>query len=114
RPAQYAIDKLNTQIYVELDYFTLQGCTMAKNNSSLAGADTLGFVNIGGEITLQPLASMKAATDIWKDHELTWGKVNQVQHTMIKYMTRAEGNIWSKEIIESLMSFYMQLDGHYI
>ncbi|KAF8976697.1 hypothetical protein BDQ17DRAFT_1267133 [Cyathus striatus] len=105
RPAQYAIDKLNAQIYIELDYFTLQGCTMAKNNSSLAGADTLDFVNI---------ASMKAATDIWKDHELTWGEVNQAQHTMIKYMTRAEGNIWSKEIIKSLMSFYMQLDGHSI
>ncbi|KAF8990659.1 hypothetical protein BDQ17DRAFT_1255587 [Cyathus striatus] len=29
-------------------------------------------------------------------------------------MTRAEGNIWSKEIIKSLMSFYMQLDGHSI
>ncbi|KAF9012342.1 hypothetical protein BDQ17DRAFT_1321388 [Cyathus striatus] len=106
RPAQYAIDKLNTQIYVELDYFTLRGCTMAKNNSSSAGADTLGFVNIG--------ASMKATTDIRKDHKLTWGKVNQAQHTMIKYMTRAEGNIWSKEIIKSLMSFYMQLDGHSI
>ncbi|KAF8990658.1 hypothetical protein BDQ17DRAFT_1255603 [Cyathus striatus] len=31
RPAQYAIDKLNAQIYVELDYFTLWGCTMVKN-----------------------------------------------------------------------------------
>ncbi|KAF8996943.1 hypothetical protein BDQ17DRAFT_1249141, partial [Cyathus striatus] len=52
RPAQYAINKINAQGYVEMDYFTLQGCSLAKENASATGMDALGLVNINGEIAL--------------------------------------------------------------
>ncbi|KAF8986949.1 hypothetical protein BDQ17DRAFT_1259043 [Cyathus striatus] len=52
RPAQYAIDKINAWGYVEMDYFMLRGCSLAKENSSAMGTDALGLININGKIAL--------------------------------------------------------------
>ncbi|KAF9004351.1 hypothetical protein BDQ17DRAFT_1325722 [Cyathus striatus] len=81
-------NKINAQGYVEMDYFTLRGCSLAKENSSAMGTDALGLININ--------ANIKGINDIWKDHKLTWSEVNQARHMMMKYIMKNKDDVWPK------------------
>ncbi|KAF9005010.1 hypothetical protein BDQ17DRAFT_1240476 [Cyathus striatus] len=113
RPAQYAITKLKDRAYVEMDYFTPRGCSLAKNEKSTSPADTLGFTaNANGTIALQPLSVMNPLKNICQDAELSWSEVNKARHAMMRHMVELGAPLWPNHIIQAFADFFGILDAH--
>ncbi|KAF8986562.1 hypothetical protein BDQ17DRAFT_1259521 [Cyathus striatus] len=113
RPAQYAINKLKDKEYVEIDYFTPHGCSLAQGKCSTNSTDTLGLrTGANGIIVLQPLSAIKPLKNICQDTELTWGKVNVARHAMMRQMLELGKTLWSAHIIQVLSNFFGCLDAH--
>ncbi|KAF9010745.1 hypothetical protein BDQ17DRAFT_1234330, partial [Cyathus striatus] len=112
RPAQYAITKLKDRVYVEMDYFTPRGCSLAKNEKLTSPVDTLGFTaNANRTIALQPL-SVNPLKNICQDTELSWNEVNKTQHAMMRHMVELGAPLWPKHIIQAFTDFFGILDAH--
>ena len=75
-PATYALNKLESFKYIELWYFTQEGCLDALENHCFQTEDTLA---------LKQLSAVKASRNAIKDADLTWqqmtmGRICFLQH----------------------------------
>ncbi|KAF8991586.1 hypothetical protein BDQ17DRAFT_1254794, partial [Cyathus striatus] len=77
RPAQYAVNKIQAQAHVEMDYITRWGCMCASEGSILSTTYTLGIINENGQIALKVIATVKPLKNIRQDNQLTWREVSQ-------------------------------------
>ncbi|KAG1890036.1 hypothetical protein F4604DRAFT_1914589 [Suillus subluteus] len=59
RPSQYAIHKLKSFEYIELWYFSPDGCREAADKAKLAADGTFGFTKVDDFIVLKPVAAFK-------------------------------------------------------
>ena len=111
RPAQYALNKINTLDYVELDYFTTRGCdeAAADANQSLS-QDTFGFVQVDGAFTIRPLAAQRASKNIRRDEDLSWEEMLQAKNNMLQFMS--DSKVWPKDHAETLTGFFVSLELH--
>ncbi|KAG1825472.1 uncharacterized protein BJ212DRAFT_1474863 [Suillus subaureus] len=73
-PSQYTIQKIKNMEYVELWYFSPDGCWEASttSRSTLDSDDTFGFVKVDGMVALKMLALFKASHKALQDHDLLW------------------------------------------
>ena len=60
-PLQFAIGKLKSFNFVELWYFTDEGCAEAQDTSKAQSDDVYGLTKIDNLIVLKPVASFKAS-----------------------------------------------------
>ncbi|KAG1903868.1 uncharacterized protein F5891DRAFT_1184813 [Suillus fuscotomentosus] len=74
RPSQYAIQKIKSMEYVELWYFSPDGCREASitSRSTSDSDDAFGFAKVDGMVALKTLASFKASSKALQDHDLSW------------------------------------------
>ncbi|KAF8975691.1 hypothetical protein BDQ17DRAFT_1175317, partial [Cyathus striatus] len=112
RPSQYAINKIWAQAYVEMDYFTRQGCIHTSEGSMSSTTDTLGITNENRKIALKVVVIINPLKNIQQDNQLTWGEISQARHTFLQTMEGVGMTIWSKEIVESFADFFTGLDEH--
>ena len=111
RPATYALNKINTLEYVELDYFTVRGCNEAAVDSNRSiGLDTLGFAQVDDAIAIRPLAAQKISKNIRNDEDLSWEEMLEAKNTMLHFM--AQSGIWPIAHAESLAAFFVALELH--
>ena len=61
RPSQFAIGKLKSFNFVELWYFTDEGCTEAQDTSKAQSDDAYGITKVDDLVALKPIASVKAS-----------------------------------------------------
>ncbi|KAH9006017.1 hypothetical protein EDB84DRAFT_1281635 [Lactarius hengduanensis] len=111
RPAPYAINKLNSLEYIELDYFTVKGCNEASadTNKSISH-DTLAFTQIDDTITMRPLAAIKPSRSIRNDEDLSWEEMLQAKNTMLHFM--AKSAVWPEGHARALAAFFVALELH--
>ena len=111
RPATYALNKLNNLEYVELDYFTTKGCREAAADSNkLVSQDTLTFTQTGDSFAIRPMAALRPLRHIRNDEDLSWEEMMDAKNIMIHFM--AKSRAWQDEHTQSLVLFYVNLDGH--
>ena len=111
RPAPYALNKINSLEYVELDYFTIRGCRDATTNSSRSTDHNMfGFSQHEGAIAIRPLAAQRASRNIRNDEELSWEEMLDAKNTMLYFM--AQSGMWPDKHAESLAAFFVGLELH--
>ncbi|KAH9035675.1 hypothetical protein EDB85DRAFT_1811141, partial [Lactarius pseudohatsudake] len=111
RPSQYAINKINSLEYVELDYFTLRGCREAAADSSKSvSQDTLAFTQLDDTVALRPLAAVKPSKYLRNNEDLTWDELMEAKNSMLHFI--AKSGAWPLANAQSLAAFFVALEVH--
>lgn len=83
RPSQFAIVKLKSFNFIELWYFTDEGCAEAQDSSRAQSDDTYGLTKVDNLVVLKPVASFKASRNVIPDADLMWRKLNIGKNTIL-------------------------------
>jgi len=111
RPAQYALNKISSLEYIELDYFTARGCKAAGADTSKSiSHDTLAFTQFEDTIAIRPLAAVRPSRNIRNDEDLSWDEMMDAKNTMLHFI--AKSGVWPSANAQSLAAFYVILDLH--
>jgi hypothetical protein len=107
-PSQYAVGKIESLEYVDLWYFTTEGCKEASKTTPTAADETFGILNTDTGLTLQPIKATKASRNAITDEHLTWEQIMTARHTLITTTNRVG---WPTKHTLSLAEFYINLEG---
>jgi hypothetical protein len=111
RASQYARKKLENFEYVELWYFTPEGCADAAKENLTTADDALGFTHTGDHsISLRPLATSKPSRNVIPDADLTWRQMSMGKTGMLIDMKCAK---WTEKHRNALASFFYDLEVHH-
>ena len=109
RPSQYAIQKLYMYDFVELWYFTQEGCKDAAITHCTNAEDAFGVTNSNDVLTLRPITSVKASKHAIPDEDLLFSQLMQV---CILFMEYAQQVGWPEKHIKALVVFFWKLETH--
>jgi hypothetical protein len=109
RPSPYALRRLEDFEYVELWYFTQEGCADAAQNQRTQNEDTFGLTKIDDMVTLRPVAALKASKNVTPDIELTWRQMEIAKTILIRQISKC---CWPDKSITALAQFFMNLEVH--
>ncbi|KAG1812548.1 uncharacterized protein BJ212DRAFT_1276643, partial [Suillus subaureus] len=109
RPSQYAIHKLKTFEYVELWYFSPDGCKETSDEAKSSANDTFGFAKVDDFITLKPVASFKASCKAIQDHSLEWCQFDLAKNNFLLYINKLN---WLEKHQCTLTMFFMNIVAH--
>ena len=107
-PSEYAVGKVENLKYVELWYFTTEGCQEAGKATPLVADKTFGLLKMNSGIALQPLKATKASKNAMVDEYLSWEQIMTARHTMINTASHIG---WNKKLTLALTQFYINLEG---
>jgi hypothetical protein len=107
RPSQFAIGKLKSFNYVELWYFTDEGCREAQDFSRAQSDDAYGLTKVDDLVALKPVTSFKASRNVIPDADLTWNQLNISKNALIRYMEICG---WPQKHTQSFAHFYFNLE----
>lgn len=74
-PSEYAVGKIENIEYVELWYFTTEGCREAGKATPSVANDTFGILKTNSGIALQLLKATKALKNAIVDKYLSWEQI---------------------------------------
>lgn len=109
RPSRYAIHKLEEREYIELQYFTLEGCTEAAKFDRTVAQDAFTFAKSEDTLILKPMASYKPSSKVIPDKDLTWRQMSIARASLLHYMSKTG---WPDQHVVSLAEFYLNLESH--
>jgi hypothetical protein len=111
RPSQYAIQKIKNMEYIELWYFSLDGCHEASitSRSTSDSDDAYGFTKVDSMVTLKTLASFKASHKALQDHDLSW---HQFDLAKTSFLVHIEKNGWPEKHQQALALFFTLITNH--
>lgn len=107
RPSQFAIGKLKSFNYVELWYFTDEGCAEAQDTSKAQSDDAYGITKVDDLVALKPVMSFKASRNAVPDADLTWKQMNVAKNMLMRYMDFCD---WPQKHVQSFAHFYFNLE----
>ena len=108
-PSRYAIHKLDEWEYVELYYFTLEGCMEALKIDCTITQDTFTFTKAEDTLLLKPMASHKPSNKAILDKDLTWHQMSIAKTTLLRHMSQTG---WPEHYVVTLVEFYLNLESH--
>ena len=106
-PSQFAAGKIESLDYVELWYFTIEGCNEASKATPTTMDDTFGLLNTETGLTLQPIKNSKASKNAINDEHLTWEQIMTARHNLIATAIQAG---WPKKHTLALAELYINLE----
>jgi hypothetical protein len=109
RPAQYALRRIEDFEYVELWYFTPEGCTEATHLQLTQYDDTFGLTKVDDMVSLKSISSLKASKNVIPDTDLTFRQVSMAKNAFIPLMTKY---CWSTKAINAFAQLFTQLELH--
>ena len=104
-PLRFAINKIKTMDYVNLWYFTTEGCREA-SQALPTTPGTFGLLNTESGITFQPIDAAKPSKRAMIDEQLSWEQLMTARHTFINMANQAG---WLPKHTEALTEFYIKL-----
>ena len=107
-PSEYAVGKMEDIEYVELWYFTTEGCKEAGKATPSVADNTFGILTTGAGLALRPIKASKASHNAVIDQSLSWEQIMTARHTMISVANRTG---WSRKLVLALAQFYINLEG---
>ena len=90
RPSSYALRKLEDFEYVELYYFTQEGCINALENQHTLSKDTFGMTRQDNLVQLQSISALKASKNVVQDSELSWHQMTMGKTTLLANLPNAK------------------------
>ena len=109
RPSSYALRKLEDFEYVELYYFTQEGCVDALENQHTLSEDTFGMTRQDNMVQLRPMSALKASRNVVQDSELSWRQMTMGKTTLLANLPNAK---WPAKHVNALTQFFLQLEMH--
>jgi len=111
RPAQYAVQKVNNFEYIELWYFSPEGCKDASRNSRSVAEDAYGLTKIDDTMALRPLSAFKASKTALADHDLSFSSFLRAKSSFLVHISKAK---WPQSHFDALSLFFWRLENHQI
>ncbi|KAG2052169.1 hypothetical protein BDR06DRAFT_888555 [Suillus hirtellus] len=111
RPAQYAIQKLTNFEYVELWYFSPDGCKEALKSSRSIAENNLSITRIDDQLALRPSSAFKASKAALADHKLPFSIFLRAKNLFLVQISKAK---WPQSHIDALSLFFWHLENHSI
>ncbi|KAG1792599.1 uncharacterized protein HD556DRAFT_1238950, partial [Suillus plorans] len=90
RPAQYVIQKLTNFEFVELWYFSPDGCKEALRSSHSIAENDLSIMMIDDQLTLRPSSALKASKAALADHKLLFSNFLREKNLFLVQISKAE------------------------
>jgi actin-related protein len=109
RPYDYALRRIADFDYVELWYFTQEGCAHAMDQPT-QNEDTLCLTRVDDLVFFKPMSALRASEDVIQDAELSWRQMEIAKTNLIQHITRCG---WSEKAITALAQFFMNLGVHH-
>jgi hypothetical protein len=107
RPSSYALNKLESFEYVELFYFTLEGCLDAQSNQRTEADDAYGLSRVGDMVSFRSISAVRASKNVIQDVDLSW---NQLTHAKTSYLQHLGKAGWPQKHIDALAHFFIGLE----
>ncbi|KAH7916684.1 hypothetical protein BJ138DRAFT_1108472 [Hygrophoropsis aurantiaca] len=108
-PAQYALQKIAAFEYVELWYFSPDGCSDSARSNKSSSEEAFGIARVDDHIALRPLASFKASRNVLHDHELTFSQLLQAKNCFLVNIQKAG---WTQKHIDAIATLYFKIEMH--
>ena len=108
-PSRYAIHKLDERDYVELYYFTLEGCTEAVKLDRTITQDAFTFAKADKTLLLKPMATHKLSSKVIPDEDLTWRQMSIARTCLLHHMAQTS---WPELHVIAIVEFYLNLESH--
>ncbi|KAG1728987.1 uncharacterized protein EDB91DRAFT_1060262 [Suillus paluster] len=109
RPSQFALQKIKNMEYVELWYFSPDGCCDASDNSRSSSEDAYGFAKVEGMVALKPVASFNASQKAPQDHDLSWWQFDLAKTSFLIHLEKCN---WPEKHQQALAMFFMLITNH--
>lgn len=109
QPSAYALTKLRNFDYIELYYFTTQGCDEAASKDTSTAKESLAATQIDDVIVFQSVGAHKPSNKVQKDTELSWRDISIAKTLLIKLL---RVNKWPEEHVLALEEFFYELEKH--
>ncbi|KAG1756002.1 hypothetical protein EDB19DRAFT_1823438 [Suillus lakei] len=109
RPSQYTIHKLKTFEFVELWYFSPDGCKETSDEAKRTADNAFGFTRVDNFVALKPVASFKALCKAIQDHSLEWCQFNLAKNSFLLYINKLN---WPEKHQQALTMFFMNIVAH--
>ena len=107
RPAQYALRRIEEFEYVELWYFTPEGCSDATQHQPTQNEDAFGLSRVNNMVALRSVASIKASKNVVPDAELSFRQMSMAKNAFILLMSKYQ---WSAKAINAFAQLFTQLE----
>ena len=107
RPSAYALNKLENHEYIELWYFTTEGCQDAADYQHTVADETFGLSKVDNFLALHAVSASKASRNAIKDMDLTWRQMEMAKNLLLSYMGKLK---WPDEYVQSLAGFFINID----
>lgn len=107
-PYEFAVAKMEALEYVEMWYFTSEGCKEASLAIPTTAQDTFGILSTDTGIALQPINASKPSKNAKQDVQLSWEQIMTARHTMT---TAAHQVGWPQKYTQMFVEFYINLEG---
>lgn len=88
RPAQYALRRIEDFEYVELWYFTPEGCIDAFQHQHTQTDETFGLTKTDDVVTIKAISAIKASKNVIADADLTFRQMSMAKNTMLPLMSK--------------------------
>lgn len=109
RPSAYALNKLELFDYIELWYFSTEGCTDASINLHSTNKDTFELIHSDNTVAIHSIVSSATLHNVVRDQDLTWEQMLMVKNNYLKHLHLAA---WPDKHIQALSDFFFQLEMH--
>ncbi|KAG1720963.1 hypothetical protein EDB19DRAFT_1646766, partial [Suillus lakei] len=109
-PYQYAMQRLNNFEYVELWYFSPDGCKEALRTARSV-ADDFGLTRVDDHLTIRPTFTFKASKSAVADHDLPFSTFLRSKNLFMMQLSKAK---WPQTHIDALSLFFWHLENHSI
>lgn len=106
-PSTYAINKLENFDYIELFYFTREGCLDALSNQRTEANDTYGLSKIGDFVSFWSISAVQASNNVVQDVDLTWAQMMYAKTSYLQHLGNAG---WPKKHVDALAHFFIALE----
>lgn len=105
-PLRFAINKIKTMDYVDLWYFTTEGCREA-SQALPTTPETFGLLDTKSGIMFQPIDAAKPSKQAIIDEQLSWEQLMTARHTFINMANQAG---WPSKHTDAFAEFYIKLE----
>jgi hypothetical protein len=109
KPARHVLKKLEKKEFVELWYFTVEGCKETAALDVATSDEVFGMVSTNNGLVFQNIGASSTSSKVIKDEELNWEQLTVAKGRMIGCL-KACG--WSEQEVAQLVLFYLSLDIH--
>ncbi|KAH6913670.1 hypothetical protein BKA70DRAFT_1096829 [Coprinopsis sp. MPI-PUGE-AT-0042] len=109
--SNYAVHKTEAFDYVELWYWTKEGCDEARVTNISTDPDALTLAKIDNQVVLKPSNVSRPSRKVVPDGQLLWSQISVGKSGLLKQMAKSG---WPQQYIASLGAFYLELESHAI